>query len=110
MKLKVIKAELRPESEGKYTKKGRAYFFVKGNPKINPYIAKAMGIKLINPTPEDYRAALNEALKKARKNIQPLATWSKTAGCSCGCSPGFIFSNEELKGKELFVDVQIIQE
>ena len=31
--------------------------------------------------------------------------WSQTAGCSCGCSPGFIIDN--VLGTEVFVDVEV---
>jgi len=30
--------------------------------------------------------------------------WSQKAGCSCGCSPGFIVEN--LAGRQLFVDIK----
>lgn len=111
MKLKVIKAELRPESDGKLTKKGRAYFFVESNPKINLNVARSLGWDVTTPSPDDYKAILKEALEMAGSSItKPFVSWSKTAGCSCGCSPGMIFEHEDLRGKELFVDVKIIQE
>ncbi len=33
-------------------------------------------------------------------------SWSQKAGCSCGCSPGFIFKGSELSGNDVFVDVE----
>lgn len=32
--------------------------------------------------------------------------WSQNAGCSCGCSPGFIVDGEDAYGKEIFVDIK----
>ena len=32
-------------------------------------------------------------------------SWSQTAGCSCGCSPGFILKNGQV-GKEVFIDLK----
>ena len=43
-----------------------------------------------------YRMAVPEILKKAGFNSEGVkANWSQTAGCSCGCSPGFILNNTE---------------
>jgi hypothetical protein len=33
--------------------------------------------------------------------------WSQRAGCSCGCSPGFIIP--QLHGYEIYVDVEVIE-
>jgi len=43
-----------------------------------------------------YRAAVVEALKHAGLGDHRLA-WSRTAGCSCGCSPGFILRSADGK-------------
>ena len=33
--------------------------------------------------------------------------WSQRAGCSCGCSPGFIIKSYDYAYKEIYVDVTI---
>ncbi len=39
----------------------------------------------------------------AEHSIQGKPRFSRTAGCSCGCSPGFIVEGDV--GKEIFIDV-----
>jgi len=75
---------------------GRAYFF----PSDETVIDNLMNRR--NRPHTQYKVLLLELLKK--KGLKPeKITWSQKAGCSCGCSPGFI-----LKGlqKDIFVDVK----
>ena len=51
-------------------------------------------LKLNNPPRKDF------SFEDFTKNV----TWSQTAGCACGCSPGFIFKNIDYL--EFFVDVK----
>ena len=49
----------------------------------------------------EYRKMLPKVFKKA--GIPEVkANWRQTAGCSCGCSPGFILEHE---GVDIFVDI-----
>lgn len=33
--------------------------------------------------------------------------WSQYAGCSCGCSPGFILKHDDMRGFEFYVTIKI---
>lgn len=64
---------------------------------------------------EDAQTRFNKPFKAYKQDILPQvlkvmglakdtkAKWSQTAGCACGCSPGFIVA-EDL-GRDVFVDV-----
>lgn len=63
----------------------------------------------------EYRKLMPEVLKKANKNPDfadipenTKAAWSQKAGCSCGCSPGFILQTDNvcLEGVEIFVELK----
>lgn len=56
---------------------------------------------------ELYRMALQMALVDAGvEGAEELKmTWSQKAGCSCGCSPGFLI--EGMPNKEVYVDVRL---
>ena len=57
-----------------------------------------------------YRKQVLPAIWKSL-NITPpkKINWSSKAGCSCGCSPGFIINDKihPLHSKEVFVDIKI---
>jgi|CXWL01.1.fsa_nt_gi hypothetical protein len=77
----------------------RLYLFFKGgdSPK-----ARRLAMRL---------ALADLGLASAEPKSLPLglvATWARDAGCSCGCSPGFVLSGplaDELRGWDLFADV-----
>jgi len=48
------------------------------------------------------RQVLREALEAEGLDPNTKARWSRTAGCSCGCSPGFILEGDT--GKDIFAD------
>ena len=49
-----------------------------------------------------------EALKALNLPLSTPIRWSQKAGCSCGCSPGFIVSDNE-GHKEVFVTIEIAE-
>lgn len=81
--------------------KGVIYFHLVG--KI-PSKALRMGF-VINKI---FRNHLVDVLRKANMTgVRPQdLTWSKTAGCSCGCSPGFV-SRTKLP-KTVYVDYKVV--
>ena len=56
---------------------------------------------------------LSDALKQAGLNPEIItATWNQKAGCSCGCSPGFILSsidknNPDLPPIDVYCDYEV---
>jgi hypothetical protein len=52
----------------------------------------------------EYRVLLPEALKALGRNPQVRAKWSQKAGCSCGCSPGFVLETRD--NMNIFVTVK----
>lgn len=51
---------------------------------------------------DEYRKMLPEVFEKSNLKIQK-ASWSRRAGCSCGCHPGFIL--DEDKGHSVYVTI-----
>ena len=102
MKIVENKLQDRPVYQnGRYVKP-RIYFFVK-----NETLLENMEVRRSRPYNE-YRKLLNEAFTIHgidSNNIK--VNWSQKAGCSCGCSPGFICQgfDEKLYGKDMFVTV-----
>lgn len=63
-----------------------------------------------NRPQDEYRKLLPEVLERAGIPQECVAKirWSQKAGCTCGCSPGFIVIDNEnmrLRGRDVFVDV-----
>jgi len=60
---------------------------------------------------QEWKALIPEIIKRANKKgemgipVNVKARWSQRAGCSCGCSPGFILDCEP-EGKEIFVELK----
>lgn len=52
--------------------------------------------------PSRRRVAARNALKQL--GIQSGITWSRMAGCSCGCSPGFVLDGH--RGEDVFVTMR----
>jgi Ni,Fe-hydrogenase I small subunit len=51
-----------------------------------------------------------KVLKEMGLSRDTKVVWSSTAGCYCGCSPGFIVKdNAGMESKEVFVDVRIVK-
>jgi hypothetical protein len=90
------------------TRKPRVYFWAEGEPVLqNLIFRRARPSKL-------YRALLPEALAqlladKSLRDVEALvmakATWSQRAGCSCGCSPGFVLDAVDV-GYDVHVTVK----
>jgi len=62
-------------------------------------------------TDKDYRQVLRNTLPDvfARFLWRPMPerlTWSRKAGCSCGCSPGFVGSRGCWDGYTIYADVK----
>lgn len=91
-------------------KKPRVYFFV------DETILENLQNRRSRPYNE-YRKLIPQVLKKANKQQDKelpkfpentKACWSQKAGCSCGCSPGFILQTDHwaLEGLEIFVELK----
>ena len=109
--LKVKSIELRQKEGGEWGQADRIYFFVPDysvmenleNRRHRPY--------------NEFRLLIPEVLKQATKKAKASkknadchwdedtkARWSQKAGCSCGCSPGFVLDTHE--GRDIFVDLK----
>jgi len=62
---------------------------------------------LYNATDSYRRRARREVLRAARMDGIDItgARWSRKAGCSCGCSPGFILAAD--KGKDIWIEASV---
>ena len=54
---------------------------------------------------EAYRELLPRIFEAAGVDVNAKARWSQTAGCSCGCSPGFIIEEGGSNYTDLHVDL-----
>lgn len=49
---------------------------------------------------------MTEILMLAQLPTDTKMSWSQRAGCSCGCSPGFVINDERVsRGKEIYVNI-----
>lgn len=88
--------------------KTRIYFFVDTD---GPATDLFSGTRFNKPH-KSYRSMLPEVFKQlgygteAIKQMILSCSWSQKAGCSCGCSPGFVMKNREhTSGTDIFVDI-----
>ena len=102
--MEIIKSEIRKNDWREKASKGRIYFFQVGENLLE-------NIQKRNYRPyKEYRNILSKALQIGGMNqsdadiIAKTASWSQRAGCSCGCSPGFIDNFGTLKNKSVFID------
>ncbi len=101
--VEVDASEFPEEDIKKNRKKSRVYFHM-----LNENILENL-CKRFNRPAEEYRKLLPEALRRVMPDIDRLdwkALWSQKAGCSCGCSPGFILEGIGLFGKDIHIDVR----
>jgi hypothetical protein len=104
--MQIVKSEIRENSFKEREKKGRIYFFIEGE-----NLLENIRNRRFRPSKE-YRRVLSEALQIAGLTTEQadrstrLASWSQKAGCSCGCSPGFIDQIGNLYGKEVFITIK----
>ncbi len=97
----VVKAEMRTSS-GK-PRKPRAYIFEQGES-----ILDNLARRRCRPPVDIYRVALKRGLEQLGENnpgAASTAVWSQKAGCSCGCSPGFILDTTPSMN-EYFIDIK----
>ena len=82
-------------------RKPRVYFWPKGET-----ILENFGNRRDRPINE-YRKLLPEVMRIAGLGEKMRCNWSQKAGCSCGCSPGFIMDARMYGGgDDLHVDIE----
>lgn len=112
----VTESEVRKMSHDERSTKGRIYVSVEGNSPINPNIARHIQEDYREPTTKEMKALILPALLSAKnvnllkgsslREIADSARWSRTAGCSCGCSPGFKVL--EMDRREVFITLKYL--
>jgi hypothetical protein len=104
--MQIVKAEIRENSYKESHHKGKIYFFPEGES-----LLQNLQNRRTRPSAE-YRKVLSEALqiagmsKEDSDRVTRLCSWAQKAGCSCGCSPGFIDQIGKLYGKSVFITVK----
>lgn len=87
----------------------RIYFLINGESLVENLLNRRS-----RPT-KLYRRLLNKVYTQLREQGEILpqdqnpqdVKWSQTAGCSCGCSPGFIMRDcWRLKNKDIYVSIE----
>lgn len=95
--------EMRRELQRDQSRKPRIYF----SP-VRETIVDNFQARWSRPYNE-YRKLLPQVLEQAGISLQYVKKirWSQKAGCSCGCSPGFVVDDVRgmLRGRDVFVNV-----
>lgn len=92
MKYKVESVKRVEDEKSTSKKRSRVHFFKETSTEVPP---------------SEYRTLLPAIFEKL--NLPPLqSNWSKYAGCSCPCSPGFIL--ETNVGYDIFVSIVPVEE
>lgn len=107
MNLKVAAVNLR-QVENRYRGgrkvKSRVYVCPRGETVIDNIMKRRS--RPIN----DYRSAARSALSHIGVDLTKVEMkWSQKAGCSCGCSPGFVVDGYDprIDGQDVHVDVEM---
>ena len=113
VRLTIKRLEIRPEVD-RYkrpvARKGRVYLWLSKESILENLLLRVTG-ENCHPVSLFRRDVIPEILKEAGiEGKGPKFSWSRKAGCNCGCSPGFIVDGPELYGKDVFIDYDIIEE
>jgi hypothetical protein len=100
-KIKILDVYTQPKERGKYGVKTRMYAWPKGES-----VAQNLIFGRFTRPRDAIRAALPEIGEKLGVRL-PKAVWSQTAGCGCGCSPGFVI--DARLGYDIFVDYEVVE-
>lgn len=109
MQVKVVKVELRqrtrplgynPSEERSYRAKARMYFHVVGETILENLVERHC-----RPVAQ-YREVMPEVIAAAGLHPSTKVSWSRFAGCSCPCSPGFIVKDHSRF--DVWVDVEYV--
>lgn len=96
--------QLKREKNGKKVSYSRVYFFPANETVLDQFSNRRARLY------DEYRKLLPLALmaEGVPGDVSRDAIWSQKAGCSCGCSPGFIVKRNvsALSGSDLFVTVE----
>ena len=95
------------ESDDKRPKNSRIHVFHKGVGSEHLF-GIANGARWNHPSDLYRQVVVPEALKALNLPASTSVRWSQKAGCSCGCSPGFIVSDNE-GHREVFVTIEIAE-
>ena len=92
--MRIGKITVCEENDGKFA---RIYFFHSKETVID-------NLRERNSRPyNELKKLLPKVFKKANLPADTKVRWSQKAGCSCGCSPGFI---ADFRGHDVFVDLK----
>ena len=100
MQTEVKMMPIRQEPRSRFRTKSRVYVWPKNESVIENFVnRRSRPLNL-------YRQALREGLSNAGVDLSNVDyRWSQKAGCSCGCSPGFIVDGYDpvLYGKDVHI-------
>ena len=102
MQTEVKMMPIRQEPRSRFRTKSRVYVWPKNESVIENFVnRRSRPLNL-------YRQALREGLSNAGVDLSNVDyRWSQKAGCSCGCSPGFIVDGYDpvLYGKDVHIEL-----
>lgn len=82
------------------------YFSVTNQEFAKPVKELLSGFRWNNPF-RDYRKLLPEVFEKLGLPKTTKARWSQKAGCSCGCSPGFILDTYTYPAENMWAEIEM---
>lgn len=84
--------------------KARVYFFVEDETVVDNMMKRR------SRPYKEYRKMLPTVLSMAGcsnpEEVAESARWSQKAGCSCGCSPGFILNGRAVRNRDFYVSIK----
>jgi len=101
MKGRLVVSKVKMGKQDKQETYTRIYFFFE-----KETITENLFYGRHNRPQREFRKLLPEVFKKMNKEPMEVK-WSQFAGCSCGCSPGFIAKG--MKGVNIFVDIKVVK-
>jgi len=105
MNIKIASVDIKPSGQARrrYAVKPRVYVWPRGESIIDNLMnRRSRPIKLFRQAAKDGLSAMGVDLSKVELR------WSQKAGCSCGCSPGFIVEgfDSKLYRNDVHIDVE----
>ena len=104
-----ISAEIHRNTGREYSQKTRFYVWPKGETVIEGlFNRRDRPTGLFREIAMEAWRKLEPEIKKERSYAKLTGLrWSRKAGCSCGCSPGFIAQGEGLNGFDIHVTAEV---
>ncbi len=104
---KVVGVSRQPVSARERRKRNILYVSIKNQEFAEPVKELLSGFRWNNPFKDYRKHVLPAAFKMLGLPADTQARWSQKAGCSCGCSPGFILETKFYPAEHMWAEVEM---